>query len=115
MKNVLKQVEEELCVAKEKYPCMASAHEGYAILLEEVDELWEEVKKRPESRDVEAMRKEAIQVAAMAVRFVRDCCRPLDVWKPLICVECYEETGGDYNSTLLPEQPEVLCYECCTL
>ena len=55
---------------------MQSAHEGYAVLLEEVDELWDEVKKNPSKyahRDKD-MRKEAIQIAAMAIRFVLDVC-----------------------------------------
>ena len=51
---------------------MRSRHEGYAVLLEEVDELWDEVKKR--NPDPVALRKEATQVAAMAIRFVLDVC-----------------------------------------
>jgi hypothetical protein len=51
-----------------------SAHEGYAVILEELDELWDEVKKNGSQRDVQKMRDEAIQVAAMAMRFVVDVC-----------------------------------------
>ena len=51
-----------------------SAHEGYAVLLEEVDELWDEVKVRRSQRDLNKMRKEACQVAAMAIRFMIDVC-----------------------------------------
>lgn len=51
-----------------------SAHEGYGIILEELDELWEHVKTKQKRRDLEAMRKEAIQVAAMAVRFALEVC-----------------------------------------
>lgn len=58
--------------AAAKFPKFNSAHEGYAVLLEEVDELWDEVKKNP--RNATAMRTEAIQVAAMAMRFLIDCC-----------------------------------------
>lgn len=50
----------------------SSAHEGYAVLLEEVDELWDHVKTKQSKRDLAAMRKEAIQVAAMALRFAAD-------------------------------------------
>ena len=54
-----------------KWPPFNSAHEGYAILAEEVDELWAHVKVNQKKRDLDAMRAEAIQVAAMAVKFVQ--------------------------------------------
>lgn len=50
-----------------------SAHEGYAILLEEVDELKAHVWTNQKKRDVEAMYKEAVQVAAMATKFAAQC------------------------------------------
>lgn len=53
---------------------MRSAHEAYAILLEEVDELWEEVKRKPDARSVERMREECVQIGAMAMRFLVDIC-----------------------------------------
>ena len=47
-----------------------SPHEGYAVILEELDELWEHVKadtgRTPDARD------EAIQVAAMALRYAAE-------------------------------------------
>ena len=49
-----------------------SAHEGFAVLLEEVDELKAEVWKKRTCRDMDLMRREAIQVAAMALRFLTD-------------------------------------------
>lgn len=61
--------------ATRRYPPMNSPHEGFAILKEEVDELWEEVKQKPGRRDYEALRKECIQVGAMAIRFYTDVCR----------------------------------------
>lgn len=51
---------------------MNSAHEAYAVLLEEVDELWDHVKTKQKNRNLTAMRKEAIQVAAMALRFAAE-------------------------------------------
>lgn len=68
----LVEAEMELRAASEKFAPFNSAHEGYAVLLEEVDELWDEVKIRTDFRSREKMRKEAIQVAAMALRFVVD-------------------------------------------
>lgn len=70
--NVTERVVVELVGALEKFPKFNSAHEGYAVLLEEVDELWEEVRKNPSRRSNTNMMAEAIQVAAMAMRFVYD-------------------------------------------
>lgn len=66
------EIEAELGRAQLKHKPMNSAHEGYAVILEELDELWEEV--RAQHHDLAAMRKEAVQVAAMAARFVHDIC-----------------------------------------
>lgn len=49
-----------------------SAHEAFAVLSEEVDELWDEVRRH--NHDHDAMAHEALQVAAMAVRFLQDVC-----------------------------------------
>jgi hypothetical protein len=66
---------EELIKATRKFGPFASAHEGYAIILEEVDELWEEVKRQHDDPKRHAnMRTEATQIAAMAIRFLMDCC-----------------------------------------
>lgn len=69
----LSEVVAELTAAM-VWPAMNSAHEGYGVLLEEVDELWLHVKTKQKNRDLGAMRKEAIQVAAMAVRFAIEIC-----------------------------------------
>lgn len=57
--------------AVEKFPAFASGHEGYAVIKEELDELWQAI-KRNEPR--ENWRREAVQVGAMALRFVADLC-----------------------------------------
>jgi len=54
--------------ATKKFGPFASAHEGYAIVLEEVDEMWNEIKRN----NIAKAREEAIQVAAMAIRFLVD-------------------------------------------
>lgn len=70
--NVMCEVDAELRRAREKFPGnQNSAHEGYAVILEELDELWDEVKGNDLKRN-ERMRAEAIQVAAMAIRFIED-------------------------------------------
>jgi hypothetical protein len=66
----------ELDRATKKFGPMRSAHEGYAILKEEVDELWDDVKA---NAPVSQMRTEAVQVAAMAIRFIMDVCKPFPI------------------------------------
>lgn len=68
------KVRDELSKALENYGPVHSAHEGYAVLLEEVDELWEIVRQHPLNRDIEAMKKECIQISAMAYKIYNDCC-----------------------------------------
>jgi hypothetical protein len=62
------EVARELASAVLKFGAFHNDHEGWAVLREEVDELWEAVK----ADDPMAARAEAVQVAAMAVRFVVD-------------------------------------------
>jgi hypothetical protein len=65
-------VEREMKRACAIHPKFNSAHEGWAVMYEAVDELWDEVKRRhPGSA---AMRTEAIHTAAMALRFLIDVC-----------------------------------------
>ena len=66
----------ELEKAIRKHGPMHVPHEGYAVILEELDELWDEVKRQKIDRA--AMRKEALQVAAMAMRFLLDVCKEPD-------------------------------------
>jgi uncharacterized protein YaaN involved in tellurite resistance len=65
-------VQQEILRARRQHAPMRGAHEGYAVMLEEVDELWQEVKDR--RRDLDRMRAEAIQIAAMAICFVVEVC-----------------------------------------
>lgn len=72
--RIFEHVNDELVSALTKHPSMHSAHEGYSVILEEMDELKEEVWKRQSKRNMERMREEAVQVAAMAIRFILDVC-----------------------------------------
>lgn len=66
-------VEKELARAREKHPGKQnSAHEGYAVLLEEVDEVWELVKTQNPMSYSSAFLRELIQVGAMAQRMAED-------------------------------------------
>ena len=72
--NATDEVANEVRRAKQKFPPFNSAHEGFAVLKEEVDELWDHVKANQQNRDLLKMYNEAIQVAAMAVRFAIEVC-----------------------------------------
>jgi hypothetical protein len=72
--EVLRDIRIEHNKAISKYSKFASTHEGYAVIHEELDELWDLVKRNKGVLGNEEMRKEAIQVAAMAIRFISDLC-----------------------------------------
>lgn len=74
--DILRSVSDEVERAQSIYGAFASGHEAYAVLLEEVDELKAEVWKSPKKRDYAAMEKEAMQVAAMAVRLILEIAKP---------------------------------------
>jgi NTP pyrophosphatase (non-canonical NTP hydrolase) len=65
------QIRDEVWKAKSKFPVnFHNQHEAYAVILEEVDELWDEIKKNQKVYDLDAQRKEAIQAAAMLCRLL---------------------------------------------
>lgn len=75
--SLVEEIYLELQRARARHAPMHSAHEGYAVILEEFDELWDEVKLKQASK--EKMRREALQIAAMAVRFIEDVCEKQEV------------------------------------
>ncbi len=70
--EALEQVVADLNDAQAQFPTMHSAHQAYAVLLEEVDELWAEVKRKPGLREPFELRREASQIAATALRIMID-------------------------------------------
>ena len=66
----LEEIHRELSFAMKNNPPFNSAHEGYAVLLEEVDELWQDI-KADKGYQREAYL-EAKQIAAMALRYMID-------------------------------------------
>ena len=61
-------VSNEVERAKMHGESFSSLHEAYAVLLEEVDELWDITRMKRRDRDPNEIRKELIQIAAMAVK-----------------------------------------------
>jgi hypothetical protein len=70
VQTALTAVINEVDRAQSKHPPINSLHEGYAVILEELDEVWTEIKKR--EPDADAVYKELVQVAAMAIRTIVD-------------------------------------------
>lgn len=63
----------EFLRAERKHKPMNSPHEGYAVIAEELDELWDEV-KADRGRDFSGL-EEAVHVSAMGLRYVLDMAR----------------------------------------
>lgn len=72
--KILQEIKDELNRASALHGSFNSEFEGFAVFLEEVEELWDEIKKKRQNRSLEKMRAEAIQIAAMAARFLIDIC-----------------------------------------
>lgn len=53
--------------ARAQYGTYASHHEAYAVLLEEVQECWDEVRKHDGPEDPAALYRELVQVAQVAM------------------------------------------------
>lgn len=71
--DMLAFIELELERAERMHDPINSLHEGYAIIAEELDEVWDEVRKKTHKRDHAKIRAELVQVAAMAIRTAMDC------------------------------------------
>lgn len=72
--EALRQIENEFLRASELYPNFHSNHEAYAVIKEEVDELWDAIKKSKEVIGNKQIRQELIQIGAMALRYLNNLC-----------------------------------------
>lgn len=68
MNKFLEEVATEAARATENHGQFNSLHEAYGVLAEEVDEFWEEVRKKREDRSAENIRAELIQIAAVCCK-----------------------------------------------
>ena len=91
-----------------------SPHEGYAVILEELDELFEEIRQK--SPDKERLREEAIQVGAMAMKFIMS----IEDWGKVVkrlhieasCSKCRQCVFASITSDKLAELRSDPCYSC---
>jgi len=72
--EALKHIEEEYLRASDLYPNLHSNHEAYAVIKEEVDELWDAIKDSKDTKGNNQIRHELIQVGAMVVRYLNNLC-----------------------------------------
>jgi len=70
--EVLALVGGEVVRATNQHPKYNSVHELYGVMMEEVEEFWEEVCKKKEQRNLEHMARGVIQIAAVCVRGILD-------------------------------------------
>ena len=68
--TAIEDIQKEYTRAKALFACFKNGHEGIAVLREEYLKLEREVFVK--NQDFEKMREEAVQVAAMAIRFIVD-------------------------------------------
>lgn len=74
----------EFVQATRKFGVFNSTHEGHSVIQEEFEELWDEVK----ANNTTAACEEAIQVAAMAMRFIFDLAPP-----EMVMRDCLKEAN----------------------
>lgn len=73
----LQEVKSEALRTANEQPIFNSLHEAYSVVLEEVDELWTEVKAK--EVDLARVRTEGIHVAAMALRLIAELTPPKEI------------------------------------
>lgn len=70
--HTMRLVVDEVVSSRQQYPSTVSHHHGLGVMEEEVYELRMEVYKKRRDRDREQMRREAVQIAATAIRFIEE-------------------------------------------
>lgn len=73
IQNILNELEN----ANTQYGPFKSIHEAYAVILEELDEVWDEIKHK--QADCDKIEAELLQVAAMCVKTI-DYIREVKQW-----------------------------------
>jgi len=79
--SMLEEIIAAYFFAKTKFAAFHCPHEGYAVTLEELDETWDIIKRRTQTKneptgrnDPKLMLEEIKTVGAMALRFMVDLC-----------------------------------------
>lgn len=70
--SALRLIKEEHGRAISQFGKFHNAHEGWGVIREEYLELEDEIRKKQKDYNIDAMRKEAMHLGAMALRFMVD-------------------------------------------
>ena len=76
IREIAMEIAAEVERAERKHPPMHSPHEGWSVIYEELEELREHV--RADTGHSADARKEAIQIAAMGLRYALNLCETRD-------------------------------------
>lgn len=68
--QLAEQIDDELSRAKAHGLEFASLHEAYAVMLEELDEIWDITRLKRRDRHAETLKHELVQLAAMAIKAI---------------------------------------------
>ena len=77
-RSIAHEMANEAQRAAAKFQRFHSAHAGYGVITEEYKELEKEIFRKQTDYDMAQMRKEAIHLGAMALRFIYDLIPPED-------------------------------------
>lgn len=69
---ILSEMMKEYKRATTEYSPFASHHEGWAVIKEQLDEVWDEIKKKRGTKSTEKITKEVLHVGAMSLRFLME-------------------------------------------
>lgn len=112
--DLVEKIQSNLNLACEKFPPLHSHHETYAVIKEELDEYFEQVRRiKPDFTPEEKLRHELEDIASMAIRGIIDLCKTRCVTcgsifiygktvsqDQFLCRRCYDRytTGEDFGS-----------------
>lgn len=74
IQRFLDAIRDENVAVYKRHGIFHGAHEGWAVIYEELDELWDEVRRKRSARDQDNMYRECVQIAAMAMKFALELC-----------------------------------------
>jgi len=68
--KLAEEIDDEIGRAQRHGVKFASLHEAYAVILEELDEVWDATRLKKRDRKADDLKKELVQLAAMAVKAI---------------------------------------------